>query len=288
MSTDPDKRTFVSDRIRMEMGLFAKCVEDMLEFHDKVRTVRFVGMGEPLLHSGIHTMVKLVRDSGMTDRIELLTNGSLLSPRKSDALISAGLSSLIVSIQGMGDDKYQKITGVSPILDTIIQNIAYFYANRGKCHVYVKIVDYALDSKAEEERFYHTFESICDTIAVEHVVPIMPGVDYTNIPCDKESTQFGLKVGETEICPQPYFTMQINPDGKVVPCYQINYPSILGDINKENLVDIWSHGFKYFQYSMTFGRNKLKVCDQCEFVRYRAFPEDGLAGSAERLRLLYR
>ena len=42
-----------------------------------VRRFRFVG-GEPLLHKDINAFVAVIRDSGITDTIEVVTNGSLL------------------------------------------------------------------------------------------------------------------------------------------------------------------------------------------------------------------
>ncbi len=33
--------------------------------------------------------------------------------------------------------------------------------------------------------------------------------------------------------------MQINPDGKIVPCYSFEYPNIVGDCNNESMKDIW-------------------------------------------------
>ena len=52
-----NKRGFVSDCVKMNPGLF-KSIIDGMTFPRKVRVLRFVGMGEPLMHPDIARMVK--------------------------------------------------------------------------------------------------------------------------------------------------------------------------------------------------------------------------------------
>lgn len=61
-----------------------------------VEFVRFTG-GEPLLHKDIVSLVRAGTDAGM--KLSIITNGSLL-PAKIDVLSQAGLSQVIVSIDG--------------------------------------------------------------------------------------------------------------------------------------------------------------------------------------------
>jgi MoaA/NifB/PqqE/SkfB family radical SAM enzyme len=61
-------------------------------------TMAFWGMGEPLLHPEIASMVKAAKDLGA--ETELITNGLLLSPELARALVAAGLDRLVVSVDG--------------------------------------------------------------------------------------------------------------------------------------------------------------------------------------------
>jgi radical SAM protein with 4Fe4S-binding SPASM domain len=102
-------------------------------------------------------------------------------------------------------------------------------------------------------------------------------------------TQFGLPVSEVKICPQPFFTLQINPDGKIVPCYSIVYPSIIGDCNNQSVNEIWnSKQFQRFRRVMLDGaKNVGEVCANCNIIKYRLFPEDVLNNNSERLKKYY-
>lgn len=292
LSVPKEQRGFVSEWPVMKLDLYKKCIDEMALFDDKLKVLRFVGMGEPLLHRNIAEMIEYAAFKNVARRVELLSNGSLLTRKMSDALIAAGLSRLVISLQGLSSDKYRKISKVDIDFENFIANIEYFYKHKTNTHVYIKIVDYALDDKETEHEFYKIFGDICDSIAVENAVPIMPGVDYDKvlkIPAGSE-TQFGLPVIPIQVCPQPFFTMQINPDGKVVPCYQISYPAIMGDANNQTMQEIWNgDAYRRFRRAMLDGRTHMNsVCAECNFIRYRLFPEDDLQKAAERLKGVYQ
>ena len=290
-SVDKAKRGFISEKITMDSDLYEKCIDDIAMFPNKVKVLRFVGIGEPLLHKKIADMIEYAVSKDVANTVEIITNGSLLTPKMSDSLISAGLSRIVVSVQGTTREKYKEVCGADIDFENFIENLQYFFNNKGNAHVYIKIVDYALDDKDDEQRFYEIFGDICDTMAIEHVVPIHSGIDYENVLKEKEMslTQFGLPVSEVKICPQPFFTLQINPDGKIVPCYSWEYPSIIGDCNNQSVYDIWNgKQFQQFRRNMLDGaKNASKVCDNCHIIKYRLFPEDDLRNDVERLKKFY-
>lgn len=283
------KRGFISDKIMMDFKLLKKSVDEMADFPHKIKTLRFVGMGEPLLHPRITDMVKYAVAKKVAEKVEILTNASLLTPKLSDALIAAGLSRLVISIQGTNKKKYQEISRVNINFETFVNNIKYFYEHKNKTIMHIKIVDVALDNKEDEKRYYKIFGDICDTIGIEHVSPIFPNVKFNRVLKGNRYTQFGLKVSKVQVCPQPFFTLQINPDGKVVPCYSVTYPAILGDCNKQTLLEIWNgKKYRWFRRKMLNGAKTVcKLCANCGIIKYRLFPEDNLNKDADRLKKFY-
>jgi radical SAM protein with 4Fe4S-binding SPASM domain len=229
-------------------------------------------------------------DPHAADKVELLTNASLLTREKGDELLRAGLDRLVVSVQGTTREKYKEICGTDIDFEAFLANLKYFYENRKKTEVYIKVVDTALDNQKDQERFFEFFGNYCDTIAVEYTVPIHKGIDYHNvIGHESRKTQFGLPVKDVKICPQPFFTMQINPDGKIVPCYSFEYPEFMGDCNTESVTDIWKgETFRNFRRRMLDGmENASAICKDCSITKYRQFPEDDLSKNAERLKKYY-
>jgi radical SAM protein with 4Fe4S-binding SPASM domain len=275
----------------MSLKLYKKCVDDMAGFKGKIKVLRFVGIGEPLLHKDIVEMVSYTSSRKIADKIEMLTNAALLTPKMSDALLSAGLSRLVISLQGTSAEKYKQVSGVDIDFDGLVENLKYFFEHKGNAELYIKIIDCGLEGEDDKKRFYELFGDICDTIAVEYAVPIHTGVEYEGLLKQKVAlfTQFGLPVGEVKICPQPFFTMQINPDGKVVPCYSFEYPQVLGDCNNQSVCEIWNGSeFRRFRRMMLDGaKNVCGTCRDCSIIKYRLFPEDVLNDDADRLKGIY-
>jgi len=292
-SVEKPKRQFISDKVLMDSDFYKKCIDDIAQFPQKLKVLRFTGIGEPLLHKNIAQMVEYAVAKDVAHTIEIITNGSLLTPKISDSLISAGLSRLVVSLQGTTKEKYLKVSGVDIDFEKFVEYLRYFFNSKRDTHVYIKIVDYALDGKADEQRFYEIFGDLCDSIAIEHVVPIQSGVDYDAVLKEKEAsfTQFGLNPANVQICPQPFFTLRINTDGKVIPCYSYYFPAFVGDCNSQPVQEIWNgKQYQSFRQKMLTGRkNVCEVCASCDIVKYRLFPEDVLNNSdAERLRKFYQ
>ncbi|WP_428826991.1 radical SAM protein [Azonexus sp. IMCC34842] len=290
-SVDKAERGFISDTNLIDFELYRKCVDDMTHFPNKLKVLRFVGIGEPLLHKKIIEMVAYTVDRQIAQTVEIVTNGVLLDKRIVDGLVGAGLTRLVISIQGTGQEKYLEVAGARIDFDKFIDNLAYLWANKGDTHVYIKIIDTALKDEADRQFFFEKFGGLCDSIAVENTVPIHKAIDFSQIlgKKDNQLTQFGLPMHNVAICPQPFFHLQINPDGKVVPCYSWDYPAILGDCNHESVTDIWNGpAFAAFRRAMLEGVGKASpVCVDCNIIKYRWFPEDDLSADAERLKAVY-
>ena len=91
----------------MDFSLFKKCIDDMKKFPNKIKVLRFVGIGEPLLHPRIADMVDYA--SGLPEKIEMITNGSLLTLGMITDLLHCGLNRMVVSIQGTSSRRYKEV-----------------------------------------------------------------------------------------------------------------------------------------------------------------------------------
>ena len=90
----------------MPFATFQRAVRQMGNFPDRFKVINLSGQGEPLLNPAIVDMVRYAKEADVAKRIEIITNASLLSHELSDALISAGLDCIRISLQGMTDEMY--------------------------------------------------------------------------------------------------------------------------------------------------------------------------------------
>lgn len=284
-----EKRDELSDCVSMDFNLYKKCIDDIKKFPNKLKVLHFIGYGEPLLHKNIVEMVEYAVQQNVAESVDIVTNGALLSREISDGLVKAGLTRLRISLQGLSDEAYKTRAGVSLSFRKFYDNVKYFYEHKQAVQLHIKIIDIGL-SQAEKEEFSRLFSPIADTIAVENLVPVVDQIDYQkakNEPNEKgfHATLAGAEVSSIDICPQVFYFMQINPDGKCVPCCSTKIPIYVGNVHESTVIDIWNgkvlHCFQQMQIRKF--KNKNSVCASCTQYKFSVFPEDILDDDAEKI-----
>lgn len=107
---------------RMTDPTFA-AILDGLAAVDPPPTVYFGGIGEPLYHPRTAEWVAQAKQLGA--RVELITNGTLLTEKKSRQLIDAGLDLLWVSIDGASPESYADVR-LGAELPNVLANLRRF------------------------------------------------------------------------------------------------------------------------------------------------------------------
>ncbi|MRR10287.1 radical SAM protein, partial [bacterium] len=115
---------------RMRAATFSALVDDLARLPEPP-LLFFGGMGEPLAHPRIATMVAEARGRGL--RVELITNGTLLTAQRSRALLDAGLNRLWLSIDGATPQSYADVR-LGAALPRVLQNLAAFRQMRRPGH----------------------------------------------------------------------------------------------------------------------------------------------------------
>lgn len=278
---------YISKQTFMKMSLYKKIIDDIVDRDEKVKMLRFAAIGEPLLHKEIAEMVHYANKVQVAESIDIVTNGSLLTRELADKLVSVGLSRLRISLEGLCDEDYKKHASADIDFQQMVENIRYLYENCGQTHIYIKIIDYMIQDKDKEKKFFETFQQICHSIAIEHLTPTIKEIDYDIVSggMEMDKPQNGERMLVSQICPQPFYMMQINPDGNVVPCCSMKYPTVLGDVHKDNLLDIWNgEAYNRFRRDMLHSVKQAgKVCEDCTLYLYDMHPEDKLDVYSEKL-----
>lgn len=274
----------------MNLDVCFKAIDDIAQFPYQLKALIFAGHGEPLVHKDISKMVAYAKKLKVAERIEIVTNGYLLTSELSDKLIEANLDRLKVSIQGLSAEKYKEISGVDINFNTLIENLRYFYEHKKSTTVYIKIVDASLDQKEDENKFYELFDGMCDEIAVEYIVPLAQEIDHSKYGTDFTKSKEGYDVCKVSVCQFPFFMMVVTPNGDVLPCCSTTIPYVSGNIKKKSLVEIWNSAELRAFYLMHLEgkRNCNAVCKKCNRPDYGMQDGDNIDSSAERLIKLYR
>lgn len=86
----------------MDLDAYRAVIEDVA---DEIFEVHFAFFGEPLRNPNLPAMVRAAAERGVTTR--LMTNGTLMTRRRADALVDAGLDRVTISVDGLDQESYE-------------------------------------------------------------------------------------------------------------------------------------------------------------------------------------
>jgi MoaA/NifB/PqqE/SkfB family radical SAM enzyme len=254
----------------MSFELFRKIIDDLSAFDDKVKELIFHKNGEPLLHERIVDMLRYAKEKDVAKRLTLVTNGSLLTPELARDIMAVGPHYMQISLEAVSDEGYQEISRVHVDYDKLVGNVAYLWAHKHPdTTLNVKIMDCGL-SREEKQKFNDDFEGICTSHGIEHPISYtQPEIKDTSLGIMKGTTHDMFESTYKEVCTLPFYTMNINFNGKVSACsFDWRHGLIMGSANEEGLRSIWN-GRLYNDFRVSHlekRRDELPLCAGCEAV----------------------
>lgn len=264
--------------------------EQSKKFSHKYKLVSMMGHGEPLCNKNLPQIIDIIKSADVTDRIDVITNASLLTKSMADGLIDSGLDVMRVSLQGISSESYKNICGVNMDFDEFYSQLAYFYErSAGRCKVFVKTMDIALKD-SEIEKFYKLFDKISDRMFIDKVKPVYDKVSYTAAQQDISIDRYGNIHTSRIVCPQPFYMMSVWTNGDVSPCDALYKANTLGNIYASQLIDMW-----HSQSNREFCLEQLKGkrfshprCSRCCAPDDVVHKEDILDDNCKELLLKYQ
>lgn len=262
----------------MPMELYKKIIDDVASFPDRLKMLRISQHGEPLLHPELPEMIRYAKEKGVSDFIEIVTNGSKLNPQLNTELVESGLTRIRISIEEVSAKGYQEIAGANVDLERMRLNIKDIYdksaRREGTFEVYIKIVDAAVSTKEKEEAFYRLFGNVCHRIWIDHIVPVWAGWGELDNRFERQQAGLhGQAIREIKVCPFPFYSLTIAPDGVVnVCCSDWRRKLVIGDLKRQSLMDIWNGELlrKFWIDMLSGNKNQYEMCAQCVYPMYNS------------------
>lgn len=222
----------------MEWTVFEQTVEQIKEFPETVKQISLSNHGEPLCNRKLPDMVRYIKGQGITSKVSIHTNGSLLDNEFALDLATCGIDKIVISLQGLSGDKYEKICGKKLDFELFYENLKILYQNKKENTIInIKIMDVAVEDQADA--FYDRFSKIADYVFVERMVPIWKNTGNGDNKPEKVMNKYGDAFPYQECCPLLFNTLVVTPDGDVYPCTQVTSKECLGNIKERTLVDFW-------------------------------------------------
>lgn len=276
----------------MDMQTFQTIVKQIKEFRHKLKLLNFAYLGEPLLNPDIAEMVKIAKNEGIAERVEIVSNASILTEELSRKLVEAGLDRYRVSIQGLNAEEYFKMSKAKIDFEKLCSNLRYLYqvSRNSNTKIYIKTVDTVVETEERKEQFMKLFGDSCDNLNIESLIPISEKCDISDLKQEFKTGFFGNTIQKTEICSEVFFTMVITPSGEVQPCCTMGKPPYyLGNIEEDTIYNIWN-GEKLRALRETMlcrGYKAFETCTKCGVPMYQTAVSDYLDADREELKKYY-
>ena len=189
-----------------------------------------------MLNKNIYEMI--LKADEVADDVVLITNGALLTEENSNKLIETGIKTIRVSLQGISEEDYQKTCGYKINFNNFLNNLEYLYKNKSeKTKLYLKIPDIAINTDERKNLFHKLFDDKCDYLVIQNIGNLFHDLDYSNIIINYPQNKIN-------VCPQLFYLLIIDATGFVYPCCAMHNDIKVGDINYNNIVEIWGGAAK--------------------------------------------
>ena len=250
----------------MTMETFELALKQLADFPRKLKLVSLSGHGEPLSNPHIADMARRLRTSGVTEKIDMHTNASLLTSENVTEIANAGFTRVVVSLQGLDSADYKRVCGVDIDWERFYHHLKRLYENKNEhmlIHIKISNTVFSQGDYVEKEgSFYSLFKPIADSVFIEKAVPL-----WKNIQVDSSDNEnkFGFDVGEVNHCPIVFYKLFIAPDGEIYPCTQLPPPMSLGNIHETTLIDAWNspERIDFMKEHLCLTRHNHAPCVRC-------------------------
>lgn len=136
----PSDENRVLPKAAMPLDLYHRIIDEAATI-PVIEQVAFAGLAEPLLDPHLFHRIEYAKKARPAWRIEMYTNGILLTPERFDRLKDLGLDVLCISLNAIDAAQHERIMGVKGKFDLVCENIDYAITHKAPMsHVDVRAV----------------------------------------------------------------------------------------------------------------------------------------------------
>jgi radical SAM protein with 4Fe4S-binding SPASM domain len=247
----------------MDHNLFKKIIAETKPY---TRFIWLHGMGEPLMDPLLEQRIVHCKKNNIKAGIS--TNAALLTKKRSEALIKAGLDRIILCLDGVKKETYEKIR-VNAEFEKTVANIKNFLELKKtlKSDIYVMLqIIYTDETKKEISKFKETWNDYpINEIVIKKFNTWGDQTEGIKELSKPELYYPASNIKKRPACYYLWHSFVILSDGRVVPCCR-DYDAkiVLGDLNNQSLEEIWnSKILKKIREDQINGKFNNGLCNNC-------------------------
>jgi len=248
---------------------FKKIVD---QFGDYSLHLRLWNWGEPLLNEELIEMIKYARRYRWY--INTSTNSFFLTKDFAKEIVSSGLDSLIISLDGASEETYSKyrqhgnFKNVVDAISALVEEKKKQNSKTPKIHLQFIVMKH---NEHEIPKIKELAKQLqVDFLALKKVGimdPSMKDKIKEYLPSDryaKYTKEAKIKTNRN-MCNMIYEETIVNWDGSVVPCcYDMHNSFVCGNLLKEPFSKIWNNSrYVNFRRAILKNKSKIPMCANC-------------------------
>ena len=239
---------------QMKLDLFKKVID---QAEGNIEFISLASRGEPLICPDIAKMLEYT--NGKFLNLKLNTNASLLDEKKSHAILSGGVKTIVFSADAATEPLYSKLR-VNGSLSKVLKNIEIFKKIKETKYPNNQIISRVSGVKFNNEQNLNSMEKVWgDLVDQVAFVNYNPWENSYNKPSNDI----------IEPCSDLWRRMFVWWDGKINPC-DVDYKSILsvGDFSKNNIQELWnSKKYRILREAhLNEKRQNIRPCSSCTVI----------------------
>jgi radical SAM protein with 4Fe4S-binding SPASM domain len=246
----------------MRDDVFNKISDEIIENKELVKRVSLYRDGEPLIDKKMPQRINKFFENGIKET-SIATNVSLLTEKKSRELLEAGLGMIIMSIDSLDKEVFEKIR-VRLKFEQVRDNAIKFLQLRDKinpkCRVWIRMIRQESNSNEFDEynKFWRKYASDVDRIYYHNIFNW--GGQLDNYKSIEKSYEPNLP------CVALWSLMVFFANGDVPLCnvdYNNKFPT--GNVMKSSIRELWKSKILNSRRKLHLDGNKkeISICENC-------------------------
>ena len=252
---------------RMDMDLFKRIVDELAAANMPFIRFVFAGIGEPTIDPRLHERIRYLKEKMPKIPVQLTTNASLLTEKKSRELIDAGLDRIIISFNGTTKESYEAVMGKMSYEKTMA-NLMTFLSLRKEGRPHLTLSCVRLDANAKDFAGLEAFwrEKGVQVDGYKTPIPFNRGGDKVSYG-SKWALPKPTAPRHMYPCRMMGENMLIHPNGTVVQCF-VDYEekSVMGQFGKDTLQQIMATKREWYENWKRGDFSKTPLCKNCTFM----------------------
>lgn len=265
------KREFSRPTGMMSSEMFDNILDQISQ---KVTWITFYFQGEPFLNPDFLSMVRKASDRRMFTSTS--TNGHYLTDENVKKLLEAGLDKLIISIDGITQETYEKYR-VGGRLKKVTEGVERLINAKRKAKVSSPFIELQFLVNSYNQHQIDGMKDYSRSIGADRVVfkttQIYNSKNSFLVPDDSSLTRYkkdpdGNLIIDSKLdndCYRLWHSCVVTWDGSVVPCCfdkDASHPA--GNLNNKSFKEIWNdEPLKLFRKSVLGNRSSNEICRNC-------------------------